>query len=92
MSRPRNAAHHLIKIPTVIRYHNVNPNLYRCGLEALVSTPDKDKEYGPVIRLFKLHLHDNTRDGIPDLPEGMTALKVISDYLRYLHKNICSEI
>jgi molecular chaperone DnaK (HSP70) len=29
---------------------------------------------------------------MPELPEGMTVLKVISDYLKDFHKNICNEM
>lgn len=43
-------------------------------------------------QLIKLHLHEDTKDGIPELPDGLSILKVISDYLRYLHRSIYKEI
>ncbi|KAG2198766.1 hypothetical protein INT47_010552 [Mucor saturninus] len=88
---PLNSGTKLVKIPTVIRYHKQDSEKYICAIETS-ENKSKIKEYDPIIYLFKLHLHEDTRDGIPDLPEGKTVTQVIADYLRYLHTHICSEM
>lgn len=68
--------------------------MYKCGAEAmsLDLRPGASKKYGPVIRLFKLLLDEENKEGLPELPNGLDLVKVISDYLRELHKNIIKEM
>ncbi|KAI8067212.1 hypothetical protein BDF21DRAFT_426055 [Thamnidium elegans] len=85
---PKNNGGRHYKIPTIIRYHKTDRSQYKCGLEA-----EKETEgYDSCIRLFKLRLSDSTRTDLTELPEGLDIVTVISDYLKYLHKNICSSI
>ncbi|KAI7888232.1 uncharacterized protein EV154DRAFT_314623 [Mucor mucedo] len=90
---PKNSLNLIAKVPTAIRYHLTDPTIYKCGFEALYISPHEEDEYGDVIRRFKLHLKEDKNEYIVDpLPPGLTPLKVISDYLKYLHSNICSQI
>jgi hypothetical protein len=53
----------------------------------------EQEEYGDVISQFKLYLdEDKSGDMLDPLPHGLTPLRVISDYLKYLHSNICLQI
>lgn len=88
---PKNSGSKYLKVPTVIRYDNNNPDVYKCGAEALNLRPAAGRNYGPVIRLFKLLL-DPYSANVPRLPEGLDLVKVISDYLRDLHANIIKEM
>jgi hypothetical protein len=44
---------------------------------------EKEKKGYTTVSLFKLHLDTESRD-IPPLPEGLTLVKVISDYLKII--------
>lgn len=80
-------------MPTAIRYHLTDTTIYKCGFEALYLSPQEEEEYGNVIRRFKLYLKEDQNEYIVDpLPPGLTPLKVISDYLKYLYTNICNQI
>lgn len=83
--RPRKNKY--LKIPTVIRYSKNDPDIYYCGTQAIEIRPGTSGDYGPIIRLFKLLLYEDN-EGAPSLPEGLELLKVISDYLEYLHELI----
>jgi hypothetical protein len=84
------------KVPTVISYHKRDSKIVKWGLSAVNMNEEEKREYGELIELFKLHFDEeflNTPpESIPVLPEGKTALTVISDYLRELYGCICSEI
>lgn len=91
LCRPKGSGSNYRKVPTVIRYDNNNPDVYKCGAEALNLRPAVRRNYGPVIRLFKLLLGPYS-ECVPRLPEGLNLVKVISDYLRDLHANIVKEM
>ncbi|KAI8888808.1 hypothetical protein K501DRAFT_320722 [Backusella circina FSU 941] len=75
------------KVPTVIAYKDgTDFKEYVWGERIAKIT----KGY-TIIKLFKLHLDSESKD-IPPLPKGLTIVKVISDYLRGMHENICKAI
>ncbi|GAA5803947.1 hypothetical protein HPULCUR_009432 [Helicostylum pulchrum] len=89
---PKNRGSPNFKIPTVIRYHKKDRSIYKCGLEATSISKKEIDEYDSCIRLFKLHLSKKARADLTELPRGLDIVTVISDYLKYLHKHICSDI
>lgn len=83
------------KVPTAIAYHRTDPRKLKWGLSAVNMTEDEKEEYEEVIELFKLHLDEdfmNNPGEVPTLPDGTSALTIISDYLKELHKCICEEM
>ncbi|GAA5798223.1 hypothetical protein HPULCUR_003623 [Helicostylum pulchrum] len=90
---PKNRLHLSSKVPSAIRYHLTDPTIYKCGYEALLMSDTEKEEYGEVIQQFKLYLdEDKYHDTIEPLPEGLTILKVFSDYLTSMYSNICTQI
>lgn len=84
------------KVPTIIAYHKTDPRKIKWGLTALNMTEEEKLEYDENIELFKLHLDEDymNKPGeiVPILPEGMSAINVISDYLKELHEFVCKEM
>ncbi|GBB93259.1 hypothetical protein RclHR1_02140012 [Rhizophagus clarus] len=74
------------KINTVLQYDEDYEDVIAWGNKALAIEPsrrDKNNKQPPKpIELFKFHLGDVPEEEKPTLPDGMTPVKVITDYLR----------
>lgn len=84
------------KVPTIIAYHKTDPRKIKWGLSALNMTEEERLEYDENIELFKLHLDEEYINSpgeiVPVLPEDMSPVTVISDYLKELHEYVCKEM
>ncbi|KAL0094255.1 hypothetical protein F4703DRAFT_1787960 [Phycomyces blakesleeanus] len=83
---PKRSGYIYPKVPTVLFYEQNSKNLIAWGYDAIQRAKRPDT-MGVLIDKFKLHLdHSQT---YPALPNGLTVLEVITDYLRefnlYIH-------
>ncbi|KAG9291208.1 hypothetical protein G9A89_021710 [Geosiphon pyriformis] len=80
------------KVPTVLQYDE-NWNVIHWGETALVEEPMRRRRTGKIpdshpVELFKLHLSALRHHEKPWLPNGLTPVKAITDYLREIQKII----
>ena len=77
-----------MKINTVLQYDEDYEDVIAWGAKALATSEpsrrDKDIKQPKLVELFKLHLGDIPEEEKPNLPEDLTPIKAITDYLREL--------
>ncbi|KAI9006605.1 hypothetical protein CLU79DRAFT_779906 [Phycomyces nitens] len=78
------------KVPTVLLYENGTKNMIAWGYDA-IALSKKPENTGHLVERFKLML-DPSVDNVNRLPNGLTVLEVIADYLRGLHEYTIPEI
>ncbi|KAI9015292.1 hypothetical protein CLU79DRAFT_820496 [Phycomyces nitens] len=83
----RNATY--AKVPTVSYYENGSKEIAAWGYEA-IRKANKPNSNGSLVTRFKLLLDPSISDTI-ELPNGLTPLQVIADYLREFHKYVHKE-
>ncbi|KAI9015322.1 hypothetical protein CLU79DRAFT_707695 [Phycomyces nitens] len=77
------------KVPTVSYYENGSKEIDAWGYEA-IRKANLPHRRGSLLTRFKLLLNPSTRSTI-QLPDGLTPLQVIADYLREFHKHAHKE-
>ncbi|KAI9015293.1 hypothetical protein CLU79DRAFT_797025 [Phycomyces nitens] len=77
------------KVPTVSYYENGRQEIAAWGYEA-IRKANKPNSNGSLVTRFKLLLDPSISDTI-ELPNGLTPLQVIADYLREFHKYVHKE-
>ncbi|KAI9006604.1 hypothetical protein CLU79DRAFT_779903 [Phycomyces nitens] len=78
------------KVPTVLLYENGTKNMIAWGYQA-IALSKKPGNTGHLVERFKLLL-DPSVDNVRSLPNGLTVLEVIADYLRGLLEYTMPEI
>ncbi|CDH58515.1 actin-like atpase domain-containing protein [Lichtheimia corymbifera JMRC:FSU:9682] len=76
------------KTPTVALYPHGSSKMTAWGQEARKMAARRGNDI--LLSRFKLHLDENL--DLPPLPNGLTALDTISDYLEAFHAHICNEL
>ena len=74
-----------LKINTVLQYDEYHEDVISWGAKALSCEPsrrDRNNKQPKPVELFKLHLGDVPEEEKPKLPEELTPIKAITDYLR----------
>ncbi|KAL1924594.1 uncharacterized protein VTP21DRAFT_4248 [Calcarisporiella thermophila] len=78
------------KVPTLNFYLNNSKQLYEWGYGAKRMMMRPDARDQVLLSKFKLHLDENLR--LPPLPNGLTVVDAIADYLRAFHSYVLSEL
>ncbi|KAI8975499.1 hypothetical protein BDF20DRAFT_610723 [Mycotypha africana] len=77
------------KTPTLSLYRNGSTKLVAWGQDAK-KTAMKRNNNDQLLSRFKLQLDENLN--LPPLPNGLTALEAITDYLEAFHSHVCKDL
>ncbi|CAO3608977.1 unnamed protein product [Cunninghamella blakesleeana] len=87
--KQRNAAYP--KTPTVMLYKSDSQEVLAWG-DGARHQAERPNLQDHLLERFKLYLDELTSPDLPDLPNGLIPIQVISDYLRLLHEYICEQM
>ncbi|KAI8081779.1 uncharacterized protein BX664DRAFT_286040 [Halteromyces radiatus] len=89
---PHKSGHYYPKTPTLSLYKKNSPDMlmdWGHGAKKMMQKPQVDKEY-VLLANFKLNLDAKLKR--PALPNGMTAVTAVADYLQALHEHVLDDM
>ncbi|KAI8377729.1 uncharacterized protein BYT42DRAFT_571382 [Radiomyces spectabilis] len=80
------------KTPTLNFYQNNSNQLTQWGNAARLEMQRPSARNSVLLKQYKLYLDENIAKDLPPLPNGLTIVDAIADYLRALHEHVVNEL
>ncbi|KAI8889431.1 actin-like ATPase domain-containing protein [Backusella circina FSU 941] len=80
------------KTPTLNFYQGNTKEMTQWGNAARIKMQRPKSRNSVLLKQYKLYLDENIAKNLPPLPNGLTIVEAISDYLREFHKHIINEL
>ncbi|KAL1933554.1 hypothetical protein VTP01DRAFT_7644 [Rhizomucor pusillus] len=80
------------KIPTLNYYNGTSKELSQWGNAARLEMQRPTARNSVLLKQYKLYLDENIAKELPPLPNGLTIVDAIADYLRVFHDHVVGEL
>lgn len=78
--------------PTLNFYHGNSDQMTQWGNAARLEMQRPTARNSVLLKQYKLYLDENIAKDLPPLPNGLTIVDAIADYLRAFHDHVVNEL